>query len=393
MTAEVETVQQRALNLYSQASVFEREGRLGEALAKYRQATKLEPNIDRLARTNLPQLQQQMALADEGGNAGDDLQSLNYYSFGNVGESATAADAALAAGVASMSIAIQQNEEVSEKLDRRFKPKDETRPVVIAIFPSELITHIIRWSLVLDFSSLEQIASTCRYFQHQTLTAGLWRWLCHKYYARPAYSYNSVAISTQLAERYRNCWLTMWSEKPRVSFEGLYISRVNYIRQGYAESYQNPYLIVTYFRYLRLFRDGSMLIWTTTVEPTQALADLTNVMESPASTDSLKVAIGEAATKFKAREKAAALASLKGLLFGTWQLRDDGLIMDTIDGANNVHYEFSISSTRRAGHNKLTWIDFHHYKRTNPTEKTLITNTQRKPFVFSKVRSWKRKSF
>ncbi|KAJ3072147.1 hypothetical protein HDU98_004119 [Podochytrium sp. JEL0797] len=388
----------RALALYSEASLCEREGRLGDALAKYRIATKLEPNIDRLARSLLPQMQQHMDAHITARTSHPDtdpdlhIESQNYYSFGSPDAAATASDAQLAANLASMSI-LHEN----STSDHRFTPHDPSRPVVIAVLPSELITNIIRWSLVLDFSLLPEIASTCRYLQHQTLSSSLWRWLCQKHHERLSYTTNTLAISTQLAQQYRNCWLTLWLEKPRPSFSGIYISRVNYIRQGYAESYYNPYLMVTYFRYLRLFRDGSMLLWTTSVEPSQALKELNGIMDHPANSESLDAAIGEVmrvgGKGRAAREKAAAVKALKGLLFGRWKMVDDVLFMDAIDGTNQFHYQLAFTSTKRGGHNKLVWIDFYHFKVSrDATEKTEI-KTQRKPFVFSKVKSWKRGCF
>ncbi|KAI8612870.1 hypothetical protein BC830DRAFT_1134765 [Chytriomyces sp. MP71] len=188
----------------------------------------------------------------------------------------------------------------------------------------------------------------------------------------------------------------MYCEKPRVNFAGVYISRVNYIRQGLGESFTNPFLIVTYFRYLRLFQDGTMFIWTSSVEPAQALKDISAVMEDPANTYSLRKALGESSLSSKRhqREKASAIAALKGLLFGIWRLENDVLIMDTSENVNAFHYELSFSSTRRAAHNKLTWVEFYHWKMGGGTEMEEASRseikTYRKPFVFSGVRSWKK---
>ena len=59
--------------------------------------------------------------------------------------------------------------------------------------------------------------------------------------------------------------------RPRIRFNGLYISTVNYSRPGSASTNQitwdTPVHIVTYYRYLRFFRDGTVLSLTTTAEP------------------------------------------------------------------------------------------------------------------------------
>ncbi|KAJ3287032.1 hypothetical protein HDU79_006014 [Rhizoclosmatium sp. JEL0117] len=350
------------------------------------------------------QVAQTMAAREVGVGTADDglFDSLEtFYSFGTAAPAATALDSQLASRVAA--VALHEDGDADSggagiEGDLRFKPKDESRKVALSVLPSELITHIMRWSLVLDFASLVQLASTCRYFHYQTLSAGLWRWLCNKHYSRPSYTYESIALNIQLAERYRNCWLTMWCEKPRVSFDGLYVSRINYGRQGYAESHNNVFLNVTYYRFIRLFKDGSMLIWTTTLEAKEALRDLNEVMDFPNNQESLFGAFGGPVTsgvKVKgreAREKQQAIASLKGLIFGTWSIKDGILKIDTQDGINLFHYEFSFSSTRRAAHNKLNWVTFYNFKQKAPLDRTEIL-TQRKHFIFHRILSWKRVEF
>lgn len=63
----------------------------------------------------------------------------------------------------------------------------------------------------------------------------------------------------------------MFRTRPRVRFNGCYISTVNYIRPGASTAYQvswnTPVHIVTYYRYLRFFRDGTCASLLTTSEP------------------------------------------------------------------------------------------------------------------------------
>ncbi|KAI8620272.1 hypothetical protein BC830DRAFT_586372 [Chytriomyces sp. MP71] len=380
----VETPLTKAIKLYNEASVCEREGRLGDALLKYRLATKLEPNIDRIHRSTQSQTIAPPAVSKKSSeqNVFDDLGLQTYYSLdGNMDPLLPAAQ-----------------ESHLPYADVRFIPKDANRPVAIAILPSELVTQIVKWALRLDFAVLPAISSTCRFFNRTTLSASLWRFLCEKHHGNQpgSYSIHPLRLSEQLATKYRDCWRAMYCEKPRINLAGVYISRVNYIRQGLGESFTNPFLIVTYFRYLRLFQDGSMFIWTSSVEPAQALKDISAIMEDPANTYSLRKALGESSTSSKRhhREKASAIASLKGLLFGTWRLENDVLIMDTSENVNAFHYELSFSSTRRAAHNKLTWVDFYHWKMGGGKEMEEASRseikTHRKPFVFSGVRSWKK---
>ena len=71
---------------------------------------------------------------------------------------------------------------------------------------------------------------------------------------------------------------SMYHARPRLRFSGCYISTVNYIRPGAATASQatwsSPVLIVTYYRYLRFFRDGSCISLLTTAEPVDVVHQL-----------------------------------------------------------------------------------------------------------------------
>jgi F-box protein 9 len=64
---------------------------------------------------------------------------------------------------------------------------------------------------------------------------------------------------------------TLFRQRPRIRFNGCYISTVNYARPGQAEpttsTWNSPIHIVTYFRYLRFLRDGTCISLLTTSEP------------------------------------------------------------------------------------------------------------------------------
>ncbi|CAK7208403.1 hypothetical protein SBRCBS47491_000080 [Sporothrix bragantina] len=74
-------------------------------------------------------------------------------------------------------------------------------------------------------------------------------------------------------------WQRMFRLRPRIRFNGCYISTVNYIRPGQPSAslatWTNPVHIVTYFRYLRFFRDGTVISLLTTSEPPDVIHHLT----------------------------------------------------------------------------------------------------------------------
>lgn len=66
----------------------------------------------------------------------------------------------------------------------------------------------------------------------------------------------------------------MFRQRPRIRFNGCYISTVNYTRPGVAATsvtWNSPVFIVTYYRYLRFFRDGSLISLLTTNEPSDVV--------------------------------------------------------------------------------------------------------------------------
>ena len=70
----------------------------------------------------------------------------------------------------------------------------------------------------------------------------------------------------------------MFHIHPRIRFTGIYISTVNYTRAGVASTssvWNTPVHIVTYYRYLRFFRDGTVISLLTTHEPVEVVHHLT----------------------------------------------------------------------------------------------------------------------
>ncbi|KAL3678700.1 hypothetical protein R1sor_021656 [Riccia sorocarpa] len=65
-------------------------------------------------------------------------------------------------------------------------------------------------------------------------------------------------------EAYGGSWKRMWVERPRVRFDGIYVSRNTYIRAGITEwKIKNPVHLVCYYRYIRFYPAGKILYKTT----------------------------------------------------------------------------------------------------------------------------------
>ena len=87
------------------------------------------------------------------------------------------------------------------------------------------------------------------------------------------------SLATELSFPPDTVWRDVFHNHPRIRFTGVYISTVNYTRPGGASAtvgtWSNPVHIVTYYRYLRFFRDGTCISLLTTNEPVEVVHHLT----------------------------------------------------------------------------------------------------------------------
>lgn len=182
---------------------------------------------------------------------------------------------------------------------------------------------------------------------------------------------------------YSSSWQRMFRLRPRIRFGGCYISTVNYIRSGQASTNQvtwgSPVHIVTYYRYLRLYRDGTAISLLTTAEPADVVHHLTRE-----------------AVSLHRDGGSAHLPSvvMQSALKGRWRLGTDAVEGDLFvetEGVGKYMYrlDLSLKSAGRGGtrNNKLGWRGFYSYNRlTDDWSEFGLKND--KPFFFSRVRSF-----
>ncbi|KIX05936.1 uncharacterized protein Z518_03910 [Rhinocladiella mackenziei CBS 650.93] len=89
----------------------------------------------------------------------------------------------------------------------------------------------------------------------------------------------TFSIAMELSFPKETVWREVFHNYPRIRFTGVYISTVNYTRPGgasaTANTWSNPIHIVTYYRYLRFFRNGTCISLLTTHEPIEVVHHLT----------------------------------------------------------------------------------------------------------------------
>ncbi|KAL2270052.1 hypothetical protein VTJ83DRAFT_2236 [Remersonia thermophila] len=197
---------------------------------------------------------------------------------------------------------------------------------------------------------------------------------------------------------YACSWQRMLRLRPRVRFGGCYISTVNYMRAGQASdslaTWAAPVHIVTYYRYLRFFRDGTVLSLLTTAEPGDVVHHLTR--------DALALHKGGANPHLPSANVA------KSALRGRWRLAratdnpgaspgeiEGDLVVET-EGVGNYIYRLDLTM-RSAGkaaqggagprNNKLAWKGFYSYSPlTGEWAEFSMRNV--KPYYYSRVKSY-----
>ncbi|KAG9249266.1 hypothetical protein BJ878DRAFT_410896 [Calycina marina] len=187
-------------------------------------------------------------------------------------------------------------------------------PCPIADLPSEILIHIFQEVAILDVAAFAKLAQVCKHMAFLVATEeSIWKAICqgtevgfagmHYEWQRgvlgeplepdiPDSSEESAELATPaittisrdtitdalLRGVYRSSWQQMFRLRPRIRFNGCYISTNNYIRPGQASANQltwnSPVHIVTYYRYLRFFRDGTLISLLSTSEPTEVVHHL-----------------------------------------------------------------------------------------------------------------------
>ncbi len=325
-------------------------------------------------------------------------------------------------------------------------------PCPLAAIPEEILVHILRDVATLDVGDFVRLAQVCKRLAYLVATEDrIWRRVClgtefgfggmHYYWQRQvtwgplttedlireadeaetsptaAPTASETAAPTPpppppltLSERadrhaqertaetaafysslYSNSWQRMFRLRPRIRFNGCYISTVNYMRSGQASANQvtwsSPVHIVTYYRYLRFFRDGSVMSLLTTAEPADAVHHLTRdavALHAGGANAHLPSAVAQSV--LKGRWRLARAADNPGASLS--QIEGD-VIVET-EGVSKYIYRLDLAmgtAGKGARNNKLGWKGFYSYNQlTGDWAEFTMRNS--KPFFFSRVRSY-----
>lgn len=316
-------------------------------------------------------------------------------------------------------------------------------PCPIASLPDELLTHILHDVATHDIAEFTRLSLVCRRLAYLVSSEQrIWRTTClghlfgfaamHHHFAldidwashddrveelhggtivsardlRIRRAAESNLVTRSLVPGSYPTWKALFRHRPRVRFNGCYISTVNYVRTGQMSTNQAtwggaPIHIVTYYRYLRFFRDGAVISLLTTSEPSEVVHHLTKEEllthrhERDRSQNHHSTVGGP--------QLVLPSAVMRLALQGRWRLsstleetegqqpQEGDLYIET-EGAVGPRYMYRMdlamrSAGKGARNNKLVWRGFYSYnKLTDDWGEFMLKND--KPFFFSRVKSY-----
>ncbi|KAK9241444.1 hypothetical protein V1525DRAFT_393169 [Lipomyces kononenkoae] len=326
---------QRALKIYELAVEKERDGNLSDALKFYRQAFRLDDSVDKL------------------------------YKNKHFPSSAfTKRAPSPSKKITTSSLPTDKTTSLlSDYSHLEAEPEDEDLPSPLIKLPNEITNTILRTLAVLDLSSFTKTSYTCRKLAFLAYSDSmLWRSLCMKEYPRMAYE---VPVDENEAiHLWNDNWRRMFLERPRILFNGIYISTCNYHRYGVSHSWNVPVHIVTYYRYVRFFDDGTCMTHLTTKEPVEVVPEFHRHLMK------------------------------RGMFKGTWRMLIDGRVRIESQAPVAKYLflqELDIKSSGRGRHNRLNWVGFWSINRAT-ADRMEFSLRHDKPFYFSRVLSYDRES-
>lgn len=327
-------------------------------------------------------------------------------------------------------------------------------PCPIASLPSEILVHVLRDVAAADVGDFVRLSRVCKRLAWLVATEEtIWREVClgrrfgfagmHYHFQvlvdwrliSPTTVWNLAVLRGLLdqesstpddavrlrdeqareatralhASAYGASWRRMFRQRPRVRFNGCYISTVNYIRPGQqvnSVTWNSPVHIVTYYRYLRLFRDGTAISLCTVEEPAAVIHHMTKEalmlhekgamahLPSSPMQHALRARwqLSSAADRLWNEDTAGGGEGENGQEEAPGLEEAEGTLFVENDGGGNYLYRMELalgSAGRGARNNKLNWLGFYSFNKTSEVwDAFTLKQDNSKPWFFSRVKSY-----
>lgn len=272
-----------AISLFEKAVEKEGTGLMQDAVEFYRRAFKLNQQVDLLYRKEVVAQKIIEAKEEVGKNMATKVDDALVRKI-NVDE--------LIASFEHVEAMAPELEEVEMQLERlQLHNREGPDPVSPLInLPGDIWTHILEILLEISPESWFNFSITCKKNAYIGFgSKAVWRRICELAYTNQVYYENEMFLQNsqtpgsgpvelpvprdqlQILPQYQMSWKYMLRHRPFVKFLGCYISVVNYQSEGAKNanslSWTNPIRIITYYRYLRFYADGTCVMALTHREP------------------------------------------------------------------------------------------------------------------------------
>mmetsp|Transcript_20682 Transcript_20682/g.39305 ORF Transcript_20682/g.39305 Transcript_20682/m.39305 type:complete len:311 (+) Transcript_20682:229-1161(+) len=120
------------------------------------------------------------------------------------------------------------------------------------ILPEEMLLEVF---FRMPPQDVARAAGCCRQWRGIARSESIWRACCLVAWKRDGRKFNKEMV----LEKYCGCWYDMWMYRPRLRFDGIYVSRNTYVKPGSAGWHNSkPVHLVVYYRYLYFHPEGTM---------------------------------------------------------------------------------------------------------------------------------------
>ncbi|CEP10010.1 hypothetical protein [Parasitella parasitica] len=354
-TTEEEKEPVTAMDHYVIAVDNERQGKLGKALDSYRRAFRLDPNIDyayeqHYQKEILPKIQES--------NVRPKMHSEDFKHFIPLGREYTAPSAMRTDPLADLITQFSNEEGLS------YIPRLDYKSVAISKLPSEIMVDILRFLVLHSLSTMPFFALTCKKFFLLSRNPSIWQYACIRVFKDPSMTLEqSKRRQLDYVRKYNGHWMRMFIDRPRIRYDGIYISTCNYIRPGTSDiGWNQPIHVITYYRYLRFFPNGTILKHVTTEEPQNIVKLLQPGFDKKQCFHGRFTLDGEDHINIVMKDK-----TMPKLMF---------------------NMKLIIKTTHRGRHNKLVWDEYSSFSDIPNRGSDLFDLKSLKAFFFSPVRSY-----
>ncbi|CAH0765710.1 unnamed protein product [Bemisia tabaci] len=356
-------LEDEAKTLFLKGAENERAGKHYEAIQFYKRAVQLVPDIEfRIYNSNKTVQFRSTETDDE-----DEPENQS-----NLGEDSLPVE----------DVILLVQREMAKDQNYSCLPENVQTDTHISALPFEILLYIFRWvvSRDLDLRSLESCALVCRSFYLCARDEELWKSACQQMWGLKVQPLQSPK---------HNRWRRTFVESPFIKTSGCYISKTSYIRHGensFQDQSYRPWHLVTYYRYLRFFGGGQVLMLCTPIEPAQTVGQLRRRSCSNNSVLSGHYLISDDVVTVVFHQTTTTPISI----FGSKNRKSKNVPKETTDSA--FHMEFQILNYKSRLNVQLVWRRYALYQKkgNNPEIQSTfdLAHSRFPPLWYSRVKSY-----